>query len=109
MQTSIDLNNVSIRNDDFVQSELARVVNTEHRNKIIFESWKKYASDTRSATLVFAVDINHTLALCNLFRQQGIDAEYITSKTPPTQRADILARYRNGDFPVLVNCGMFIS
>ncbi|CAO3617739.1 unnamed protein product [Cunninghamella echinulata] len=60
----------------------------------------------RNATLVFAVDIAHTIDLCNHFRQYGYHAEYITSNTPTMTRYDILQRFRNGEFPILVNCGI---
>ncbi|CAO3626125.1 unnamed protein product [Cunninghamella blakesleeana] len=60
----------------------------------------------RNSTLVFAVDIAHTMELCNHFRKYGYHAEYITSNTPAMLRYNIIKRFKNGEFPVLVNCGI---
>ncbi|ORZ13201.1 P-loop containing nucleoside triphosphate hydrolase protein [Absidia repens] len=122
VETSVDLSNVGIQRQDFKQSELSQAVNVSDRNEIIVRSWRKYAQNDdldddisasdqpvpqqRKATLVFAVDIAHTLALCNHFRQNGYSAEYVTSKTPTLNRYDILDRFRKGKFPILVNCGI---
>ncbi|ORY91434.1 P-loop containing nucleoside triphosphate hydrolase protein [Syncephalastrum racemosum] len=105
IETDVDLSHVATRYDDFSTPELSRAVNVETRNTIILESWKKYACN-RKTTLVFAVDMSHSLELCNVFRSAGINAEYITSKTPMATRRDLISRYAAGDFPVLVNCGI---
>ncbi|KAI9250485.1 P-loop containing nucleoside triphosphate hydrolase protein [Phascolomyces articulosus] len=107
IQTAVDLTHVGTRYDDFQQSQLARAVNVEHRNKIIFQSWQKFAlGQERKSTLVFAVDIEHTLTLCNLFRDHGVNADFVTSKTPALTRSETLRKFRNGEIPVLVNCGI---
>ncbi|KAI9488383.1 P-loop containing nucleoside triphosphate hydrolase protein [Zychaea mexicana] len=107
VETQVDLSKVHTRYDDFMQSQLARAVNVEQRNKTIYQSWTKFAATTeRRSTLVFAVDMAHTIALCNLFRSHGVDADYVTSKTPTLTRYETLQRFRNGEFPVLVNCGI---
>ncbi|KAI7853093.1 P-loop containing nucleoside triphosphate hydrolase protein [Circinella umbellata] len=81
VQTSVDISNVATRNDDFQQGQLARAVNVEPRNDIIYQSWEKYAKieQNRKSTLIFAVDMEHTLTLCNLFRKHGVSADYVTS------------------------------
>ncbi|KAI9021032.1 P-loop containing nucleoside triphosphate hydrolase protein [Phycomyces nitens] len=106
VETSVDLSKVSTRYDDFLPGELSRAVNTAVRNKIIVQSWQKYAQKDRLATIVFAVDIAHTVDMCNIFRENGIAAEYITSKSSAIERHDIIDRFKNGEFPILVNCGI---
>ncbi|KAL0095112.1 P-loop containing nucleoside triphosphate hydrolase protein [Phycomyces blakesleeanus] len=106
VETSVDLTKVATRYDDFSPAELSKAVNTAARNETIIKSWQKYAQQDRLATIVFAVDIAHTVDMCNLFRRNGIDAEYITSKSSSIERQDIIARFKNGDFPILVNCGI---
>ncbi|KAI8089725.1 P-loop containing nucleoside triphosphate hydrolase protein [Halteromyces radiatus] len=114
VETSVDLSHVGIQQYDFKQSELSQAVNVDKRNDIIVRSWCKYAQNEtneptyrlRKATLVFAVDIAHTMALCNHFRKHGYEAEYLTSKTPTITRYNILDRFRKGEYPILVNCGI---
>ncbi|KAG0167076.1 hypothetical protein DFQ28_003613 [Apophysomyces sp. BC1034] len=105
VKTNTDLSQVATRYDDFQQAQLAKIVNVDERNTIIVNTWKKYA-EKRTCTLAFAVDMAHTLSLCNAFREKGIAAEFITSKTSQIERYSILDRFRNNEFPVLVNCGI---
>ncbi|KAF7728368.1 hypothetical protein EC973_006176 [Apophysomyces ossiformis] len=103
--TNTDLSKVATRYDDFQQAQLSRAVNVEERNMIVVNTWKKYAEE-RTCTLAFAVDMAHTLSLCNAFRKHGIEAEFVTSKTPQIERYSLLERFRNNQFPILVNCGI---
>ncbi|KAI8384977.1 P-loop containing nucleoside triphosphate hydrolase protein [Radiomyces spectabilis] len=106
VKTDVDLSNVKTQYDDFNQAELAAAVNTYTRNKVIFQSWKKYAADQRKATLIFAVDMAHTRELCNVFRAHGVRAEFLTSETPAATRYDLINEFKQGTYPVLVNCGI---
>jgi ATP-dependent helicase IRC3 len=61
--------------------------------------------ENRKSTLVFAVNIEHVRSLANAFRETGIDARFIYSKTPHKERRELISDFREGKFPVLVNCG----
>ncbi|CAO3635437.1 unnamed protein product [Mucor hiemalis] len=107
VNTDVDLDRVSTTKLDFKQAELSHAVNTDTRNEVIVSSWKKYAHDEgRKSTLVFAVDIDHTIKLCNAFLDVEINASFITSKTPVLTRHEILDDFRKGKIPVLVNCAI---
>ncbi|KAI8994997.1 P-loop containing nucleoside triphosphate hydrolase protein [Pilobolus umbonatus] len=107
VKTYTDLSDVGSSRDDFKQADLANAVNTPARNKIIMNSWKLFADEKgRKSTLVFAVDVEHTKELCNMFRKEGIAAEFITAKTPAIERHQILKDFAAGKFPVLVNCAI---
>ncbi|EIE87437.1 hypothetical protein RO3G_12148 [Rhizopus delemar RA 99-880] len=80
VKTSVDLSHVRHSGADFALTQLSQAVNTSVRNEVIVSSWRKYAAETgRQSTLAFAVDIQHTQDLCNAFRQQGIQADFITT------------------------------
>ncbi|KAG1054722.1 hypothetical protein G6F43_003278 [Rhizopus delemar] len=80
VKTSVDLSHVRHSGADFALTQLSQAVNTSVRNEVIVSSWRKYAAETgRQSTLAFAVDIQHTQDLCNAFRQQGIQADFITN------------------------------
>ncbi|TQV98785.1 hypothetical protein V2A60_007514 [Cordyceps javanica] len=91
---------------DFQTGELSRVVNTVQVNEVTVRSWMARAGD-RKSTLVFCVDLAHVAGLTETFRRHGIDARLVTSETPRAARADLLAAFKRGEFPVLVNCGVF--
>ncbi|KAK2630603.1 hypothetical protein QTJ16_001423 [Diplocarpon rosae] len=93
-------------NGDFQPGELSRVVNTEEINDITVRSWLAKAK-RRNSTLVFCVDLAHVAGLTNTFRKYGIDARFVTGDTPKSERSARLDSFRGGEFPVLVNCGVF--
>lgn len=91
---------------DFNVDQLSRAVNTPDNNQIAFNAWRSQAGQ-RESTLVFCVDTRHVRDLTKVFRDAGVDAQYITSLTNTRERASTLADFRNRQFPVLINCGIF--
>lgn len=91
---------------DFIASELSDAVNTDEVNTITVRSWLAKAAD-RKSTLVFCVDLRHVGDLTTQFRQHGIDARFVTGDTDKIERGEILDAFKRGDFPVLLNCGVF--
>lgn len=91
---------------DFQSSGLSKAVNTDMTNEITIRSWLAKASG-RKSTLVFCVDLAHVTGLTKKFRAFGIDARFVTGDTPKSERRDRLGSFRAGEFPVLVNCGVF--
>ncbi|CZS74047.1 unnamed protein product [Fusarium graminearum] len=91
---------------DYLPGELSKVVNTSEINDITVRSWMAKA-EGRESTLVFCVDVAHVVELTDRFRQHGFDARYVTGETPKVERGQTLDSFRKGEFPVLVNCGVF--
>ncbi|TKY87634.1 hypothetical protein EX895_003215 [Sporisorium graminicola] len=108
IKADIDLASVKISNlnSDFATSSLAAVVNTEVVNKIILKAWIDRAHTRRRSTLIFAVNIQHVQDLTHTFRTAGIDARYLHGGTPMPERRQLLDDFRNGVYPVLVNCAI---
>lgn len=107
VQSKADISKVKTgASGDFQAGVLSRVVNTEVVNDITVRSWLAKAAG-RKSTLVFCVDLEHVSGLTNTFRKHGIDARFVTGDTPKAERSLRLDSFRNGEFPVLVNCGVF--
>lgn len=107
VKSNADLSRVRTgKTGDFLAGSLSRAVNTDEINDISVGAWRSEAG-TRESTIVFCVDINHVKGLTNSFRKHGVDAQYITGDTPAAIRAERLAAFKNREFPVLVNCGIF--
>ena len=122
VRASIDLKNVTIntRTGDFNPTSLAHVINTETINELVVKTWIDRAcrfqyslspssiyplAATRKSTLVFCVNVAHVHTLTQSFRQFGVDARYLHSGTPIAERKALVAMFKAGLFPVLVNCG----
>ncbi|KAF2793451.1 P-loop containing nucleoside triphosphate hydrolase protein [Melanomma pulvis-pyrius CBS 109.77] len=91
---------------DFQSGALSKVVNTDQTNEIVIKTWLARARE-RHSTLVFCVDLSHVSNLTAKFRQYGIEAQFVTGDTPKKVRSARVQAFRNGDFPVLLNCGVF--
>ncbi|THX92575.1 DEAD/DEAH box helicase-like protein [Aureobasidium pullulans] len=91
---------------DFQTGDLSRAVNNDDINQVTVQAWLTKAND-RKATLGFCVDLAHVSSLTAMFRQFGVDARFITSETPKQLRSERLEAFKNGEYPVLLNCGIF--
>jgi ATP-dependent helicase IRC3 len=104
---STDLNKVKIaKNGDFVSSSLSRAVNTHVNNEAAVATWFDRCANRRS-TIVFCVDISHINDLANTFRSHNVDARFVTGNTSNQVRANTIDAFKRGEFPVLLNCGVF--
>jgi ATP-dependent helicase IRC3 len=107
VESTADISNVkSAANGDFQPGELSRAVNTDQINEITVRSWLARAAG-RKSTLAFCVDLSHVFGLTRAFRQHGIDARFVTGDTSKRDRSERLNAFKRGEFPVLVNCGVF--
>jgi ATP-dependent helicase IRC3 len=93
-------------NGDFQSSALSKAINTDETNELVIKAWHAKAKD-RTSTLIFCVDLSHVTNLTARFRAYGIDAQFVTGDTPTRTRSARIDAFRNKEFPVLLNCGVF--
>lgn len=107
VQSKADISGVkNASTGDFQVGDLSRAVNTPETNDITVQAWLARAAD-RQSTLIFCVDIAHVLDLTTAFRRKEIEAKYITGETPKQIRSEKLDAFKNRQYPVLLNCGVF--
>lgn len=106
VSSGVDLSKVKSRAGDFQTKALGEAVNKEESNTITVRAWLEKAG-SRKSTLVFCVDLAHVASLTAMFRQHGVDARFVTSDTPAKVRTERLEAFRAGEYPVLLNCGIF--
>ncbi|KAJ4983280.1 DEAD/DEAH box helicase [Stagonosporopsis vannaccii] len=107
VQMQADLTKVaSAANGDFHTAALSKAINTNETNDLVVKAWSAKAQG-RKSTLVFCVDLSHVTNLATRFREYGINAHFVTGDTPAKIRSARIDSFRNGEFPVLLNCGVF--
>ncbi|KAG6336098.1 hypothetical protein ID866_2995 [Astraeus odoratus] len=62
--------------------------------------------EDRKSTLVFCVNRAHVRNLTRVFQDFGIDARYVHAATPASERQALVADFKAGMYPVLVNCAI---
>ena len=101
-----------IQNSPNLPDDIAQeIAGSGARNKLIVETYKKNAKEYEQ-TIVFAVSINHAIALTKLFNKAGIKAEYVVSNIKDMGTGVTVSRednerkiesYKNGNIKILVN------
>ncbi|HYL11585.1 MAG TPA: DEAD/DEAH box helicase [Terriglobales bacterium] len=104
VDTDLSLDNVKVRHGDFVESQLACVVNTPSRNNLLVKAYQDFASGRRA--IVFCVDVAHAKEVHHAFAEAGIRAAPVWGDLSRDQRRSTLARFSTGEIDVVTNCNL---
>lgn len=102
IETDVLLDDLDVRQGEFVTSQLERRVNTESRNRLVVDKYKELGEGMPA--IAFSVDVAHSNALAKAFMDAGIQAYAISGSTPDKDRRRIIEMYARGDVRVLVSC-----
>lgn len=102
-----DLNGIRIKQGDYDEGQLVDRMNVPKLVGDVVSNWHRIASDRQ--TLVFAINVAHSMALKDSFVASGVKAEHIDGETPTDERDAILDRYRKGETWVLCSCGVMTT
>jgi len=97
-----DLAGVRTQAGDYVESQLAERMDTPALIGGILEHHLKFGEHRK--TVIFAVNVGHSVHIKDEFVKAGIKAEHLDGSTPNEERAAILERLANGDTEVVCNC-----
>lgn len=97
-----DLSRVRVTAGDFNAKDLADVMGGPQIVGDVVSTWLARAGNRR--TVVFAVNIGHSVALANEFKAHGVAAEHLDAHTPTNERKAIFHRFHAGETQVLTNC-----
>lgn len=104
VNTDLSLDNVKVRHGDFVESQLARVVNTPLRNNLLVKAYRDFAAGRRA--IVFCVDVAHAKDVHNAFAEAGVRAAPVWGELSRDERRRTLARFSTGEIDVVTNCNL---
>src|SRR5688572_21605484 len=104
VNTNLSLDDVKVRHGDFVESQLARVVNVPWRNRLLPVTYTRLANYRRA--IVFCVDVQHAKDVCDVFTEAGIRAAAVWGDMPREERRAVLSRFSKGEIAVLTNCNL---
>lgn len=99
-----DLSKVKITGGDYNENQLYALMNQEVLIANLVQSWRKYTEGKK--TCVFAINVQHSVDICNQYRAQGIPAAHIDGNTPADKRDYILRQFKTGEIRVLTNCNI---
>lgn len=108
VQSKTNLSHVKTVAGEFNQKELELTVNTNERNQLVVEAYKKYAHD-RKRTLVFCTGIDHLNSVVSEFKRNGIQCKGLDSTNDKEYRKDVIEEFSNGSLSVLANVGILTT
>lgn len=97
-----DLKGVRVVHGEYNEGDLSAKLNTQEHIGDVVKTWHDRANGGR--TVVYAVTIEHSRAICAAFNRAGVAAEHVDGDMPYDLRADILMRLRDGVTKVVSNC-----
>ena len=97
----VDLSDVKIIGGDYQQNQLAKKMAPLVGN--VVEHYKKLADGLPA--LMFAVNIEHSLALTKSFNESGIACAHVDANTPFDERKKIISDLENGRIKVISSIG----
>jgi DNA repair protein RadD len=100
----IDLDKIKTVAGDYDKKELGRRMNNVRLVGDILNNWLKYAGGRQ--TIIFAVNVKHSLHIQEVFTSNGISCEHIDARTPHEERAQVLADLESGFVQVVTNVGI---
>ncbi len=91
---------------DFSLREMSEKLNVQPSIERLCDTVTRYAANKKGIT--YAIDIAHAEHIAEAYRQHGINAVAISSKTPLEERKEIIERFKGtNDIQVLVNVDLF--
>ena len=90
---------------DFSLREMSEKLDVRPSIKRLCETVLRYAVDKKG--IVYAIDIKHAEHIAEHYREHGINAIAISSKTPNDERRLTIDKFKAGQIQVLVNVDLF--
>ena len=90
---------------DYQVKEMNEVLNREISIGRLYESVERYARGKKG--IVYAVSIAHARRIAACYSAHGLEAVAIDSRTPASERRELVEDFRRGKVKVLVNVDIF--
>ena len=90
---------------DYNQKELAKRSDKASITGDAVQHYQRLAPGKQA--IAFTVNIEHGEHVANAFKNAGISAVNLSSKTPPAERAKRIMEFKQGKIKILVNCDLF--
>ena len=120
VQVDLTKLHVSKMTHDYEEAELAQVMNTRELTGQVVDHWLarahmhpvfkdgirqpgQFVEGERRRTFGFAVDIQHSMALCERFEKAGIKVAHLDHKTPENERKAMLRDLESGELEIVWN------
>lgn len=99
------LDKVKLIGGEYDQIDLANKLSKDTIRAKIVDNFLKYAHNKKG--IVYTVNREHNLKVCESFEKTGVIARAIDSKTPKKLRSEVVEQFRKGEIQVMCNVDLF--
>jgi len=103
----VDFTNVKTTGNDYNNGALFKEFDKSRLYDGLLDQFEKFAKDKK--TLIFNVNVEHSLKTVDKLRAAGYSCEHVDGKTPALQRRKILEDFSAGKFQILSNCSVLTT
>lgn len=103
--SQINLNGVHVVRGEFDEKELVKASSGSQIVGEFIRDWRFYGQGR--PTFTYAINIEHSKAICEAYQAAGINAVHCDAKTPTNERKRVLAGLKEGTIEVVVNVNLF--
>lgn len=100
-----DFSQVHTTMGDYNKTEVAAIMDTPHLTGDIIKHWKEKANGMK--TVVFAINVNHSKHIVELFNAAGVKAIHLDGDTPRGERREACLKFAQGEYDVVSNVALF--
>ncbi len=90
---------------DYNAAEMQEVLDTKPTIERLFHTTQEFAKGEKG--IVYAINIEHAEHIAEYYRERGVNAVAISSKTPIVERCANIEKFKDGRIEVLVNVDLF--
>lgn len=100
-----DLSDVKISMGDYQVKALDKKMNKKKLIGDIVDNWLKYGENRR--TIVFCVNVKHSIAVKDAFVAAGVQAEHLDARSTDDERDGVFSRMETGDTRIVCNVALY--
>ncbi len=101
-----DLKKLKTAGDDYIADKnMEKAMDKPKIIGNIVEHWLKYGEDQK--TLIFAVNIRHSMHICEAFEKAGIKTWHLDGSSSDDERDNAFTAMENGNIKIICNVGLY--
>lgn len=90
---------------DYKTATLLKELNVPQHIQRLIVCYEQYVKGQKG--IVYAINKEHAHNICDAYKLVGVEAVYIDSDTPKTERSEIVEKFKSGEVDVMVNVDIF--
>lgn len=102
---NVDLSDVKVERGDYLIKDLDGKINKTKLIGDIVDNWLRLSENRK--TIVYAVNVKHSIAICEAFNNAGVKAEHLDARSSDKERDDVFKKMQNGEITVICNVALY--